>query len=469
MMIPVDILPELRRIAASPGVVRMVEHLRRRLRASVGIALDSVFWWIGAKQDFQLAHCESWAETHLLEIRDYRRRLVQAGENTVWLDDDDVRGLLVPIRRDNEIVAAVVILHEAGMHASAAVGRDAIERECLAFWGAEIAASFEIQMPGHLAAGFESAAMQQVAAQMAVWANDDAPVLICGGPGCGKKYAARMIHLMGNRARSPFIIQKLQNSDDEMLLSELVGYRRGAFAWAIQDKVGLLDVAAGGTIVIEEIGELSMNVQSWLLDLIETHAVTAFGDKVPHALDIRLMATSSVDLEDLVKHQKFRRDLYAAFQRLDIPPLAAHIDDLPGLANAFMSRRCMQLNRPVRVIPDEILDIYRHYGWPGNVRELRSEIERLAIMVPPDTEITPDLIHAHILASAEESDNVPAAAQNGTISIPSDMAIQDALIYVEKMMLSQALAQNGGNRTKTAEMLGISRRNLIRKIENLGI
>lgn len=469
MTIPVDILPELRRIAASPGIVRLVEHLKRRFGAFVGIAADSEFWWIGAKQDFQLAHCESWAEHHLLEIRDYRSRFEQAGGNTVQLDSDDVRGLLVPIRYQTEIVAAVVILREFDMRALTGVERDVDANEFLSFWGTEIAAWFETQHVGMTSVGFESTAMQQIAAQMLALANDNAPLLICGGHGSGKKYAARMIHLMGRRARSPFIIQKFQNSDDDMLLSELVGYRRGAFAWAIQDKVGLLDVAAGGTLVIDEIGELSMPVQGWLLDVIETHAVTAFGDKVPHALDIRLIATSSMDLEDLVRHQKFRRDLYASLQRLDIPPLTSHIEDLPGLANTFMSRRCLQLNRPVRTIPEEILDVYRRYSWPGNVRELRSEIERLAIQVPPDAEITVDMIHAHILASAAESDNLLPTDACSSIRIPGDMRIQDALVYVERKMLSEALAKNGGNRTKTAEMLGISRRNLIRKIEALGI
>ena len=460
MMIPVDILPELRCISASPVVERLAAHIKMRHAISVGVAADGAFWWIGAKQDFQHAACESWAEQHLSEIGDYRSRFAESGGNAVVLVLDGVVEGLVPVRYRGNTVAAVVLLHDGGMLSDSL-------RDAMMFWGGEVASLFDLN-PLELV-GCRSAAMRQIAAQIASLANDNAPLLICGGPGCGKKYTARAIHLSGSRARSPYVVQRCSGFDDETLLSELFGYRRGAFVWAIQDKVGLLDVAAGGTLVIDEIGALSMQMQAKLLDFIEMHALVTAGDSIPHAVDARLIATSSISPDELLHNQLIRRDLLEKLHCVTIPPLSERIEDISDLAEAFFERRCLQLNRPVCRIPDAILDVYRRYRWPGNVGELRNEIDRLAVMLPADGEFVPELVNAYILDDVRESDNVPKAVENSTISVPRDMSIQDALNFVERRMIADALANNDGNRTKTAEMLGISRRNLIRKIESLGI
>ena len=460
MMIPDDFLPELRRISASPVVERLAAHLRLRHTISVGIAADSAFWWIGAKQDFQHAACESWAELRLAEICDYHSRFAQSGGGAVVLALDGVVGGFAPIRYRGNIVAAVVLLHDAGMQLDDL-------RDAMMFWGEEIASLFALNAAD--VAGCRSAAMQQVAAQISSLASDRAPLLICGGPGCGKKYTARAIHLAGTSARSPYVVQRCSGLDDETLMSELFGYRRGAFAWAIQDKVGLLDVAAGGTLVIDEIGALSMQMQSRLLDFIEMHAIMAAGDVIPHAVDVRLIATSSMMPDELKHGRQLRYDLLEKLHCITIPPLSERREDIAELAESFFARRCMQLNRPVCRIPDAILDVYRRYRWPGNVSELRNEVERLAVMLPADGAFVPDLVNAYILDEVRESDNVTKAVENSAISVPRDMSIQDALIFVERRMIADALANNDGNRTKTAEMLGISRRNLIRKIESLGI
>ena len=318
------------------------------------------------------------------------------------------------------------------------------------------------------AAGYHGPAIAPVVAQMHAAANNDTPLVICGGPGSGKKHAAKSIHLMSARAKAPYVIQSCIGFDDDTLRMELYGYRRGAFAWAIQDKAGLFDVAAYGTIVIDEIGALSLPMQAEILRVIENRTITTFGDAIPHTMNARIIATSAMPLAELVKHQKFRRDLYNALMPLTIPPLSERSEDLPELASFFLRRRCIQLKRPFQALPDDVSQQYRNYSWPGNVSELRREMERLAILAPENGSIHTGHISSYIL---EEIQNItqPTIAKPHGICVPDDLNIQDALIYVERTMIANALAQNDQNRTKTAEMLGISRRNLIRKIESLGI
>ena len=215
----------------------------------------------------------------------------------------------------------------------------------------------------------------------------DATVLVMGESGTGKELVARAIHALSPRADRPFIPVNCGAIPAELLESEIFGHERGAFTGAIAQKIGRFEVANGGTIFLDEVGEIPLELQPKLLRVLQEQEFERIGGTKTIKVDVRLIAATNRDLRAMVDEQRFRDDLY---YRLDVfpihvPPLRERAEDIPALVRSFVHRLARPMNRQVEVIPTETLDALRLYPWPGNVRELANLIERAMILSPGRT------------------------------------------------------------------------------------
>jgi two-component system, NtrC family, response regulator AtoC len=274
-------------------------------------------------------------------------------------------------------------------------------------------------------------------------------VLILGETGAGKEVLARFIHARSPRARKPFVCVDCAALSPSLLESELFGHERGAFTGAAAAKPGLLETAPGGTVFLDEVGEMPLPLQAKLLRAIENRTITRVGGLKPHTIDVRFVAATNRDLESGVADETFRRDLYYRLNgmTLTVPPLRERLDDIPLLARAFVNELSGSGRAPD--LSDGALQLLCGYGWPGNVRELRNVIERALLLCDG-----PELTEAHLPEAAMRRRLVaPAAAQPGS----------------ERERILAALAACGGNQSRAARELGLSRKVLIARLESYGV
>jgi two-component system, NtrC family, response regulator AtoC len=298
------------------------------------------------------------------------------------------------------------------------------------------------------------------------------PVLVLGETGVGKEVMANAIHARSTRARRPLLCINCAAISETLLESELFGYERGAFTGAVTAKAGLLETADGGTVFLDEIGEMPLTVQAKLLRVIEQKQVTRLGALVARPIDVRFMAATNRDLEDEVASGRFRRDLFFRLNgfTLVIPPLRERQDEIDALAATFIEHaRAESQRRDAPKVSAAARAALHAYGWPGNVRELRNVIERAVLLCTGDV-IEPEHLPldrmgrtiaptASITTGARDSVAAPASSQRPT----SNGAI------AERERIVHALKVCAGNQTKAAEILGISRRALVYRIEQLGL
>ena len=280
-------------------------------------------------------------------------------------------------------------------------------------------------------------------------------VLIQGETGVGKGLLAAWIHDQSPRRREPFVDLNCAVLSRELLESELFGHRRGAFTGALQDKVGLLEVAHHGTVFLDEIGDLDIEVQPKLLKAIEDKRFRRLGDVVDRPVDIRLVAATHQDLNEAVREGRFRRDLYYRISAvpLRVPPLRERRGDIPALAQHLLDRLAAELGRlSVRLSPGAV-DALCSYAWPGNVRELKNVLER-AILLSRDDTLTPDDLRFEAAGGAR-----PDAAEPLGLSLEA----------VERAHIELVLRLTGGNVADAARRLGVPRSSLYEKIRRLGI
>jgi two-component system response regulator AtoC len=277
-------------------------------------------------------------------------------------------------------------------------------------------------------------------------------VLIRGETGTGKELVAREIHRQSQRREGPFICVNCAALPDTLLESELFGYERGAFTGAVNSKPGRFEFARGGTIFLDEIGDMSMLMQAKLLRVLQDKTVTRLGGTKATEIDVRIIAATNKDIERACHEKEFRDDLYYRLNVLSIiiPPLREHKEDIPAVARYFVEYYSKRDGRSVKEISPECLNWLLAYDWPGNVRELENVIERAVILSSREMIEPPDLsIHS------EERVN--------DSSLKS--AVRSTTAEIEKQAIMKALADNKGNRSKAAKQLGISRRTLITKIQ----
>ena len=293
----------------------------------------------------------------------------------------------------------------------------------------------------------QSASLQEVFDLIERIAPTDSTVLIKGETGTGKGLAARAIHTKSRRGEGPFVVVNCGAFPEHLLESELFGYQKGAFTDAKTTKKGRLEMAHGGTLLLDEVGEISMRMQIDLLRVLEDHLFYRVGGTQPIEADFRIIAATNKDLEKTIKEGTFREDLYYRLNVISfvMPPLREHKQDIPLLANHFLQRFAQETNKPVDQISREALDEMMLYEWPGNVRELGNAVER-AVVVGRGRRILPQ--------------DLPIFRPEYVIS-----ARGRTLREVEMNHLNGVLNETQWNISKSAEILGIDRSTLCDKIK----
>ena len=299
----------------------------------------------------------------------------------------------------------------------------------------------------------KSAAMQQVYQQIRAVARVDSTVLIEGETGTGKELVARAIHAASHRKDKPFIAVNCAGLTEALLASQLFGHKRGAFTGAIEDHQGLFEAANGGTLLLDEIGDIPMAVQNQLLRVLQEREIVRLGETRPRKIDVRLLAATHRSLSDEVAKGNFRPDLFYRIRvaRIAVPALRERREDVPLLGASFLAQFSAAGGKQVTELSHEAVRLLMAHPWPGNVRELRSAIE-FAVIHCGDAVIQPDDLPPEIVE--------PAAFVR---SIPGD-PLSD-----EKARFLDALNRSRGNRALAARLLGISRATLYRRLADLNI
>ena len=312
-------------------------------------------------------------------------------------------------------------------------------------------------------------AMREVYAQAERASQSSISVLILGETGVGKDLLARAIHARSRRAEAPFLSVNCAALSETLLESEIFGYERGAFTGAVQARPGLFEAADGGSVFLDEIGELSPTTQAKLLRVLEERSVRRLGAVQQRTIDVRFLAATNRDLEAEAQAGRFRSDLYfrVAGLSLVIPPLRERPEEIEPLVATFLAAAMRQLDRrePLSV-SDEALAVLKSYRWRGNVRELKNVVER-AVILCVERKIMPDHLPAELVRAAtpEQRSAPPPAAPNR----PDSGSFHADLKAFERERLLEALDRCGGNQTRAAELLGISRRTLVSRLSEFGL
>ena len=306
-------------------------------------------------------------------------------------------------------------------------------------------------------AAHQEGALARLEPVIARIASGNISVLLVGETGVGKEVLARRIHALSRRAAAPFVAFNCAAISETLLESELFGYERGAFSGATQTKSGLLESANGGTVFLDEIGELPLGLQSKLLRVLEQREVLRVGALRPRALDVRFVAATNRDLEAEIAERRFRQDLYFRLNgsTIEIPPLRERVEEIGSLAALFAERARREAGRPEAVdFAPEVLALFERYAWPGNVRELRNVVER-AVLLAPEAVITLDHVPKLRPSMAPPA---PSAAPP-PFGSPND----------ERAAILAALEACAFNQTQAAKRLGMSRRTFVSRLDAYGL
>jgi transcriptional regulator with PAS, ATPase and Fis domain len=288
-------------------------------------------------------------------------------------------------------------------------------------------------------------------------------VLITGETGVGKELLAETVHRLSPRRGGPYVCLNCAALSETLLESELFGHERGAFTGAVQAKPGLMETAHGGTLFMDEVGELPLPTQAKLLRALETREVARLGSVKPRKVDVRFLAATNRDLEAEIERGTFRRDLYFRLNgiTLTIPPLRARTGEIRRLAETFVQQISRELGRPEPAIPGKVMGLLEAYPWPGNIRELKNVMER-AVLLCAGTVIDTEHLPMDKLAAPQSgptslgpSDTPHAAGPGG----PPD----------ERRRIIDALAACAGNQSRAAKMLGIPRRTFVARLDQYRI
>ncbi len=303
----------------------------------------------------------------------------------------------------------------------------------------------------------ESPPMQEVFETIRQVAPTRATVLIQGESGTGKELVAHAIHGLSPRRQGPFIAVHCAALSPTLLESELFGHERGAFTGAVERRPGRFELADGGSIFLDEVGEIDPSVQVKILRVLEEHRFERVGGRETLETDARLITATNRDLQKLVAENKFRDDLFYRLHVvvINLPPLRERREDIPLLARRFLEECSRENSKPMEGMTPDTMDVLIRYEWPGNIRELKNTIERMVILSRQNKLTVRDIPPA---IRAEAGDSASGRSVR-------DMSLEDA----EREHILKALEAHGGNRTRAARQLGISRRTLHRKLNQYGI
>ncbi|HEX7772108.1 MAG TPA: sigma-54 dependent transcriptional regulator [Pyrinomonadaceae bacterium] len=297
-------------------------------------------------------------------------------------------------------------------------------------------------------------------------------VLITGESGTGKELIAKAIHEASTRAGRPFVTVNSSNIPSELLESELFGHTRGAFTGAVAAKKGLFEVADGGSIFLDEIGDIPPETQVRLLRVIQEREFTPLGDTAPRRVDVRIIAATNIDLKEAVRQGTFREDLYyrLAVVPIELPPLRDRIEDILPLAQHFIQKYNEENARDVsEQLAPEVLALLEAYSWPGNVRELENTIER-AVVIAPGNEITKECLRTEISDPKSVVSGHQDGASNAAVSdIGRGINFYEEVRRFEIDLIRRALEQTGGHQSRAARLLGMNATTLNSKIKTYNI
>jgi DNA-binding NtrC family response regulator/tetratricopeptide (TPR) repeat protein len=436
-----------------------------------------------------LEACDATAATIVIELPGTRLRILSAA----GCDADGARALaaaalrgasstfrlleLEPIGRDSEGRRFVVVSLQRPLAPSmrqrfrtlCAILRQGFEL-CQARERAPEASAVALErkleplFPGFVCA---SAAMQRVAEQIQRLQGNDLTVLITGESGTGKDLVARAIHAGSTRSGGMFLPYNCTSATRELADSQLFGHKRGSFTGALSDQPGVLRTAEGGPLFLDEVGDLPIDVQPKLLRFLEQGEILPVGETRPITLDVRVVAATNADLEQRVADGKFREDLFYRLSviRIHVPPLRERREEIPHLSTFFLREACDRLGKPGIRLSAETLDLFDAFPWPGNVRQLRNEVQRAVALTSEAGVITPEVLSAALGSQAGVSTNAASASRGRHSRASLSVAVEK----LEREMIEAALQRSGGNISKTARALGLTRRGLYLKMERLDI
>jgi two-component system nitrogen regulation response regulator GlnG len=329
------------------------------------------------------------------------------------------------------------------------------------------------------------AAMQEVYKAVGRVARQDVTVLILGESGTGKELVARAIYQHSKRADKPFTAINCAAIPEPLLESELFGHEKGAFTGADRKRIGRFEQAHGGTIFLDEVGEMTPLTQAKILRLIQEQKFERVGGGETVETDVRLIAATNADLERLAEDGRFRKDLYFRLNvfTIRLPPLRERGEDLPLLVEHFVKRFARELGKPVADVPPDVQALLKAYPWPGNVRELQSVLKQSLLQMGGSV-LLPDFLPPYVLGKGPpakpENTAEPHASStagvfdwdqfvNGLISAGSENLYSESLERMEREVLVRVLKHTDGNQLQAARILGITRGSLRNKIRALGI
>lgn len=324
-------------------------------------------------------------------------------------------------------------------------------------------------LPGGGAEGPEmigaSPAMQRLRELIRQAAPTDETVLIMGESGTGKELVARAIHAGSGRRDRPWVGLNCPALSPQLMESELFGHEKGAFTNADSPRVGRFELADGGTILLDEVTEIELELQAKLLRVLQERQYERVGSSVSRRIDVRIVASTNRDLQQEVKAGRFREDLFyrLAVIPIQVPPLRRRLEDVPILATYFSQRAAERVGRQPQALTDSAVDLLQHYHWPGNVRELENVMTRIAVLGVGD-EVAADQLRPWLLESPQQA----AEIADGLSPMPPEIPIGVSLQAMERQMIEATLEHFQGHRQKSAAALGIGVRTLANKLREYG-
>jgi DNA-binding NtrC family response regulator len=296
-------------------------------------------------------------------------------------------------------------------------------------------------------------------------------VLITGETGAGKEVLARALHQASGRRERIFLPFNCTAVPREMLDSQLFGYRRGAFTGARDDFAGIIRSAAGGTLFLDEIGELSPDVQPKLLRFLESGEILPLGETRPLVVDVRIVAATNADLDQLVNEGRFREDLYYRLRviPLHVPPLRERREEIPLLVAALIERFAREAQKSPLTVSEEAMEHLLLYHWPGNARQLANELRRIAALAEPGARIMPEHLTPEIVASRRPAAAAGSEPDPSALVVHRDQSLAAATELLERAFIARALQQTSGNVERAAQLLGLSRKEIFLKRQRLGL
>lgn len=372
---------------------------------------------------------------------------------------------LVTVRKPTiRATSALISLHRLAQMATSLANARQVERESVAMWPDEPAEK-------QLGVVCSCDRMKDLLKTIRQVADSNVTVLLTGETGVGKELFAKAVHTSSSRSQRTFLPFNCSTVPREMFDSQLFGHKRGSFTGAIGDSVGVIRAAEGGTLFLDEIGEMAVESQPKLLRFLESGEILPLGETKPQHVDVRIVAATNADLDQLVADGRFREDLYYRLNviRINIPPLRERREEIPALVEHFLERFGRELDKPLLRIADETLEYLVLYRWPGNVRQLANELRRLVAMAEPGGVIMP----AHLSNDIAESRRTLPANRSprlfDEVVTRIDQPLSAAVEHIERAAIQRALAMTDGHLDEAARLLGLSRKGLYLKRQRLNL